>query len=154
LRRLLTIAAGLLWSASLAAADECRQDRVEIRGDWGRAQFSVEIADDQEERARGLMHRERLASSAGMLFLYDAPQRLSFWMRNTLIELDIIFIDPRGVVQYVHERAQPLDETAIFGGGGLIAALEINGGLAQRLGIEEGSEVRHPFFGPDAAWPC
>lgn len=143
----------LLWSTVIAAA-ECRPDRVEIRGDWGKAQFSVELADTAEERARGLMHRESLPTSAGMLFLYENPQRLSFWMRNTLIELDMIFVDPRGVVRHVHERAQPLDETPISGGRGLIAVLEINGGLAGRLGIEPGSEMRHPFFGRDAAWPC
>ena len=148
------IAAGLIWSTASVAAD-CQPDRVEIRGDWGRAQFSVELADSPEERSRGLMHREALPSSAGMLFLYDRPQRLSFWMRNTLIELDMIFLDPRGIVRHVHDRAQPLDETPISGGrGDLIAVLEINGGLAERLGIEPGSEVRHPFFGPDAAWPC
>lgn len=148
---------GLVWAsviwAPVAIAADCRADRVEIRGDWGRAQFSVELADTAEARARGLMHRESLPSSAGMLFLYDDPQRLSFWMRNTLIELDIIFLDARGVVQHVHDRAQPLDETPIPGGTG-IAVLEINGGLADRMGIDEGSELRHPFFGSDAAWPC
>lgn len=151
--RWLFVLLGLIWSSAAVAAD-CRSDRVEIRGDWGRAQFSVELADTVEERAQGLMHREKLASSAGMLFLYDRPQRLSFWMRNTLIELDMIFLDDRGVVQHVHDRAQPLDETPIFGGNDLIAVLEINGGLAERLGIAPGSELRHPFFGPDAAWPC
>lgn len=153
MRRLFSAVAVLIWTVSVATA-ECRQDRVELRGDWGRAQFSVELADTAEERARGLMHRESLAASSGMLFLYDRPQRLSFWMRNTRIALDMIFLDPRGVVQHVHERAQPLDETPIFGGSGLVAVLEINGGLAGRLGIAPGTELRHPFFGSDAAWPC
>ncbi len=144
----------LLWWAGLASA-ECRADRVEIRGDWGRAQFSVELADTAEERAQGLMNRESMPASAGILFLYDRPQRVSFWMRNTLIELDMIFAGPDGVVRHVHERAQPLDETPISGGGSdVIAVLEINGGLAGRIGISPGSELRHPFFGPDAAWPC
>lgn len=144
----------LLMCAGGPSAAECRADRVTLRGDFGQVQFTVEIADDEAERAQGLMNREKLATSSGMLFLYDRPQRLSFWMRNTLIELDMIFIDDRGVVQHVHERAQPLDETPITGPGGMIAVLEINGGLAGRLGIGPGSELRHPFFGEAGAWPC
>ncbi len=151
--RWFAVAAGLLWAAASGAA-ECSETRVELRGDWGRAQFSVEVADTPSERSQGLMYRESLPSSAGMLFLYERPQRVSFWMRNTLIELDMIFLDPQGVVQHVHDRAQPLDETPIFGGSGLIAVLEINGGLSERLGIVPGTELRHPFFGPNAAWPC
>jgi uncharacterized membrane protein (UPF0127 family) len=76
-------------------------------------------------------------------------------MRNTLIPLDMIFVRPDGVVQHVHAEAVPLDErTRISGGDGILAVLEINGGLAGRLGIAEGTEMRHPAFGPDAAWPC
>jgi uncharacterized membrane protein (UPF0127 family) len=143
----------LLW-AGFAQAAGCTDTRVLIRGDWGQAQFTVEIADDADERNQGLMHRESMPTSSGMLFLYDRPQRMSFWMRNTLIELDMIFIDPKGVVQKIHDRAQPLDETVINGPGGMVAVLEINGGLSKRMGITEGSEVRHPFFGGEAAWPC
>ena len=131
----------------------CSDNSVKLRGDFGTARFSIEVADDPGERAQGLMFRERMAASSGMLFLYERPQRLSFWMRNTLIELDILFVDARGVVQKVHHRAQPHDETPIDGGQG-IAALEINGGLAKRMGIVPGAELQHPFFGADAAWPC
>ncbi len=151
LRAAFAVAFAFIAGQSVAA---CSEDQVRLRGDWGEARFSVEIADDLEEQQLGLMHRESMASSAGMLFLYDRPGPLSFWMRNTLIELDMIFIDPEGVVKRVHDRAQPLDETPIFGGNGLIAVLEINGGLAKRLGIVAGSEIQHPFFGSAAAWPC
>ena len=142
---------GLVATQSYAA---CRDDQVLLRGDWGQARFSVEIADDPAELSQGLMHREKLATSAGMLFLYEKPGSLTFWMRNTLIELDMVFIDPQGVVAHVHHRAQPLDETPIAGGDGLQAVLEINGGLAERMGIVSGSEIKHPFFGKNAAWPC
>ncbi|ASM72575.1 MULTISPECIES: DUF192 domain-containing protein [Roseobacteraceae] len=144
----LIFGANALWAA-------CSDEAVDLRGDWGRARFNVEIADDNEERAQGLMHRSKMAQSAGMLFVYESPRRMSFWMRNTLIELDMLFIDAQGVVQHIHHRAIPLDETPIFGGENLLAALEINGGLAERLGITEGTQVRHPTFSDnDAAWPC
>ena len=116
----------------------------------------VEIADDAGERAQGLMHRTSLAGSAGMLFIYEEPQPLSFWMRNTLIPLDLLFIDSRGVVQHIHHNAIPLDESPLEGGSdALLAVLEINGGLSARMGITPGTELRHPAFaGRNPAWPC
>ena len=152
---------GALWCVlavglpSLAAAADCREDVVELRGDWGKARFTVEIADEPHEQAEGLMHRESMASSAGMLFVYPAPQRAAFWMRNTLIPLDMLFVDATGVVQHIHHQAVPLDETPIFGGDAVLAVLEINGGLARQLGIVPGSQTRHPAFDTQkAAWPC
>ena len=132
----------------------CDLERVDLRSELGQTRFSVEVADTPRERSLGLMHRETMPRSAGMLFVYDKPQPVSFWMRNTLIPLDMIFMDKRGVVQRVHENAVPLDETGIDGGDGIQFVLEINGGLAGRLGIVEGAELRHPAIGADAAWPC
>lgn len=147
----LLIWSGLAWSA-LA---DCVPGSLTLRGDWGQARFNVEIADTAQERAQGLMHRESLPRSGGMLFVYDAPGSPSFWMRNTLIPLDMLFIDPAGRVQHIHENAVPHDETPIPGGGGILAVLEINGGLSRQLGIGVGTEVRHPAFDPArAAWPC
>lgn len=139
-----------------AAAEEgCVENIVLLRGDWGRAQFNVEIADDPDEQARGLMHRESMPTSAGMYFINERPRRASFWMRNTLIPLDMLFIDASGVVQHIHHEAIPLDETPIPGGDGVLTVLEINGGLARRLGITIGSQVRHPAHADwDPAWPC
>ncbi len=136
------------------ALAECSVDRVDLKGDWGQARFSVELADDAGERSQGLMHRETMARSAGMLFAYETPQYVSFWMRNTLIPLDMVFMDATGVVRRVHENAIPLDETAIEGGEDIQYVLEINGGLAGRLGISPGSMLRHPVIGDGAAWPC
>ena len=144
----------LAWGASVSAG-ECRDDQVELRGDWGQARFTIELADDAEERAQGLMHRESLPQSAGMLFVYPEERTVGFWMKNTLIPLDMIFLDATGTVVRVHHMAVPHDETPIMGGNNVRAVLEINGGLARRLGIVEGSELRHPAFAPErAAWPC
>ena len=139
---------GVAWA-------ECRDDSVWIKGDFGEARFSVEIADDPAEREIGLMNRPSMPISAGMLFVYDKPSTLAFWMRNTLIELDMLFVDETGVIRNIHARAIPLDETTIFGGEDLTHVLEINGGLAERMGIEVGDELRHPSFSQESAiWPC
>ena len=116
---------------------------------------ALEIADDVEERSKGLMFRRDMPRTAGMLFVYDAPQRASFWMKNTLIPLDMLFVDRSGVVTRVHHDAVPGDLTAIDGGQNVFAVLEINAGLARSYGIGEGSQLRHPVFsGGPAIWPC
>ena len=127
---------------------------MDLRGEWGVAGFNVEVADDPEERSLGLMHRTELPFSAGMLFVYEEPQRAVFWMKNTLIPLDMIFMEPTGVVTHIHENAKPRDLTGIEGGDNVQFVLEINGGLSRRLGISVGSELRHPKIGDAAAWAC
>ena len=144
----------LVWIAGAALAT-CREDVADLRGLWGEARFTVEMADTPELQALGLMHRESLPRGAGMLFLYDRPRRAAFWMRNTLIPLDMIFMDATGTVTRIHHEAVPLDETPIDGGPGILAVLEVNGGLARRFGIAPGTEMRHPRLPQDtAAWPC
>ncbi|MEM1079247.1 MAG: DUF192 domain-containing protein [Pseudomonadota bacterium] len=137
------------------AQASCAPDRVALQGPWGQAQFTIELADDDAERGRGLMFRESLPQRAGMLFVYDRPQSVSFWMRNTLIPLDMIFVDETGIVRHVYSNAVPLDETPIFGGDSILAVLEINGGLALQYGIAAGTLLQHPAFDQTmAAWPC
>lgn len=148
----------LLWMALLcgtAAVADCRPDQVQLRGPWGEAAFTVELADTPQARSRGLMHRETLPRGSGMLFVYESPRRASFWMKNTLIPLDMLFADQTGTIRHVHHGAVPGDLTPIEGGAGVFAVLEINGGLAERYGIAPGSQMHHPVFsdGP-AAWPC
>ena len=135
---------------------DCATDRVTISGGFGKAAFNVDMAADDQTRARGLMHVETLPLSKGMLFVYQRPQAMSFWMRNTLIELDMLFLDGFGVIKHIHHRAQPLDETAISPGDMLLTGvLEINGGLAKRLGIKAGDVLRHPsFVSLDDPWVC
>lgn len=152
--RIALISAFWVFSTAMAMA-ACSDDRVSLRGDWGQAHFNVQIADDPEERAQGLMFVEAMAQSAGMLFVYDRPQRVSFWMKNTLIPLDLIFMDDTGTVQRVAHDAVPGDLTPIPGGDNIQVVLEINGGLARRLGIAEGAQMRHPVFDQSTAvWPC
>ncbi|WP_412174935.1 DUF192 domain-containing protein [Albidovulum sediminicola] len=142
------------FSASAAFAG-CSDDVAELRWDGGSARFRVEIADSPEERARGLMYRESMSSGAGMLFVFDRPREVGFWMKNTLIPLDMLFVEPDGRVAKVHENAIPHDETLIPGGANIAYVLEINGGLARRLGISEGAELRHPAMDQGRAlWPC
>ena len=140
---------------ALPAQAACRDERADLRGPWGVAQFSVELAETEKARSRGLMHRPSLPSGSGMLFLYETPQRVVFWMENTLIPLDMIFMSADGVVRRIHENAVPLDKTHIPGGENVQAVLEINGGLASKLGITVGSVLRHPRLDQSlAAWPC
>lgn len=148
-------AAAVVCAAFPAFAETCSPDRVDLKGDWGTARFSVELADDPQEQAQGLMHRTELPLASGMYFVNAHPRSTSFWMRNTLLPLDMLFIDAQGVVQHIHHNAIPLDETPIPGGDGVLTVLEINGGLAKRLGITIGSLVRHPAHAAwEPVWPC
>ncbi len=144
-----------ILGAGAARADQCSTTSVDLRGTWGQAHFSVEIADDAAEQAKGLMFRDSMSASAGMLFIYDTPRHSSFWMKNTLIPLDMIFVDKTGRVTRIAENARPLDETPIDGGADVLMILEINGGMAKSLGISVGSQLRHPRFDSSIAlWPC
>ncbi|MBN7785690.1 DUF192 domain-containing protein [Ponticoccus gilvus] len=134
-------------------APACREDTILLRGDFGKARFSVEVADDGPKRAQGLMHVKSMPPSFGMLFVYPSARPVSFWMKNTLIPLDMIFADQHGVVQRVHAMAQPRDLTPIPGGDNIQYVLEINGGMANMLGIKPGSQMRHPAIS-DPAWRC
>ncbi|WP_019955195.1 DUF192 domain-containing protein [Yoonia vestfoldensis] len=151
--RAVVLALGLCLSAQTAMA-ACADDRVTISGDWGQATFTVDIADTPAERSQGLMFVEDMPRMTGMLFIYERPQAVSFWMKNTLIPLDMIFASPAGEILRVHENAIPGDLTPIPGGDGVQMVLEINGGLSARLGITAGDVMQHPSFGPDAISPC
>ena len=147
--------AGCLALIPALAVAQCSQDRIDLRGDWGTARFTVEIADDPKERARGLMCREEMAQGAGMLFIFERAHRARFWMKNTLIPLDMIFIRPNGEIQTVHDSAIPGDLSGVDGGRGILYVLEINGGLSARLGLKPGDVIRHPAIPSEIAlWPC
>lgn len=149
---------GLAFAGPVQAQEQgrCRPDSLELQSTTGAlARFTVEIADDAAERSTGLMRRESMPMAAGMLFVYPRPDNVSFWMENTLIPLDMIFADATGTVLRVHENARPLDRTPIPGGANIQYVLEINGGLARRMGITEGSVIRHPAIDQQtAAFPC
>jgi len=141
------LCAGGLWAA-------CSDSVATVATDTAKVRFQVELAITAQDKAQGLMHRETLPDRAGMLFIYPNPQPVSFWMRNTLIPLDMIFIDDQGRVARVHHNAVPLDETPIYGGDAIKAVLEINAGLAKKYGISDTSMVVHPLISPKLAQNC
>ena len=109
----------------------------------------VEIADDDPERQRGLMFREQLAPDAGMLFLFETPQHLTFWMRNTYLPLDMIFIESSLTVLGVVENAEPRTETTRSVPGVSQYVLEVNAGFSREHGLTPGTVVR--FVGVEDA---
>jgi uncharacterized membrane protein (UPF0127 family) len=139
--------------AGVAAAQDCAIDAVDLRQGESLLRFRVEVADDAAERSKGLMHRDSMGKFSGMLFVYETPQPVAFWMENTLIPLDMLFFDPQGRLTRIQSQARPLDETPIAGGDNVQYVLEINGGLAESLGIDLGAELRHPALS-DPSWGC
>ncbi len=109
--------------------------------------FEVELALNDAERSRGLMYREKLGPYDGMLFDFHQDAPVSFWMKNTLIPLDMVFIAGDGTIKHVHANAVPLSTEAIPSQFPVRAVLEINGGSARLLGIKPGDKVKHPIFG-------
>jgi hypothetical protein len=109
--------------------------------------FEVELATNDTERARGLMYRKQLGPYEGMLFDFYQEMPVSFWMKNTLIPLDMVFIAADGTVKHVHANAVPLTTDPVPSRFPVRAVLEINGGSAALLGIKPGDKVRHPIFG-------
>lgn len=147
------IAALAICSGTVGAA--CEPGVLDIRSGDATARFNVEIADTADLRATGLMNRPSMDQFDGMLFVYPSPRPVSFWMKNTMIPLDMLFADETGTVQRIHAEAVPYDLTSIRGGDGIQYVLEINGGLAETLGIAPGAEIRHPAIDQMlAAWMC
>ena len=121
-------------------------ERLTIDTSNGPVHFTVEIADDDRERARGLMFRESLADDHGMLFDFPQPEHASFWMRNTMISLDIIFIGTDGRILNIAEHTTPYSEAPVRSAGLTRGVLEIRAGRAEELGIRPGDRVRHRIF--------
>ena len=109
--------------------------------------FEVDLATNDAERSHGLMFRKQLGAYEGMLFDFYQEMPVSFWMKNTLIPLDMVFIAANGMVKHVHANAVPLSTDAIPSLYPVRAVLEINGGSAALLGIKPGDTVKHPIFG-------
>jgi len=109
----------------------------------GPVSFQVELADTDEERAQGLMFRGSMPADRGMIFVFDQAQPQAFWMRNTYIPLDIIYIGSDGRIVSIIKNAEPLNVTPLPSGAAAQYVLEINGGTADRLGIAPGDRVVH-----------
>jgi len=136
----------VIFGAPIAARTE-QLSTLEIITASGVHAFSVELATTEAERERGLMFRKELPEGHGMLFDFHQEQPVSFWMHNTYIPLDMIFIRGDGRILRIAENAQPMSDRLIPSGGPVRAVLEVIGGTAGRLGIAPGDRVISPIFG-------
>jgi uncharacterized membrane protein (UPF0127 family) len=137
-RFLLSLVAALVFGIVSAEAEP-----LVIHAGGSAYKFEVEIVTTPETRAQGLMYREAMAANAGMLFIYPDEQPVSFWMKNTLIPLDMLFVRADGSIAHIAHDAVPFDETPIDSGAAVKAVLEVNGGTANALGIREGDRVEY-----------
>ena len=145
----------LLFATACAQGDRvggiggASQNIVVITSETGEHRFRVEIADDDEERRIGLMYRTEMAADAGMLFDFEVSRPISMWMKNTLISLDMAFIDEKGVIKRIAANTTPRSLESVQSGEPVIAVLEVNGGVLDSLGIKAGDTVDHPMFKSD-----
>lgn len=147
MKSIATVAFVLLFSLGGAVAQEVfEKSELVIETAAGPQTFQIEIAKSARQQAQGLMYRRRMAADAGMLFPYDSPRRLSFWMKNTFIPLDLLFIAADGRIANIQERAVPQSLEPIRSRGKALAVLELNGGTVNRLNIKPGDRVKHPIF--------
>ena len=130
-------------AAAPGAQKGLREVPLTIRSKTGVHRFTVEIAATADQQERGLMFRKSLAPDRGMIFPYDPPQEVGFWMKNTLIPLDIIYIRANGTIAHI-VNAEPMDLTPLPSGEPVVLVLEIAGGRAAQLGIKEGDKVSWP----------
>ena len=113
----------------------------------GPQRFHIELAETPAQMEQGLMFRRELAPDAGMLFDFKQPTMATMWMRNTLIPLDMLFVDANGRIVNIHERAVPQSDAIIAAASPVRAVIELNGGTVARLGIKPGDRVLFPIFG-------
>jgi uncharacterized membrane protein (UPF0127 family) len=119
----------------------------------GPVRFTVEMATDWPQQERGLMFRKTLGPNAGMLFDFGKEQEEAFWMKNTLIPLDMLFIKADGRIARIAANAKPLSEVSIPSYEPVRAVLEIAGGRAAELGMKAGDRVENPIFKRPAPEP-
>lgn len=136
---LLAVTLGMLPLAACSS-----DDRLVIKTATGDHAFTVEVVDTPDSRAQGLMFRQSLDANAGMLFDFKEVRETSFWMRNTFIPLDMIFVAPDGKVETVHVNARPHDPTSISSGVPVQFVLEIPGGRSVEIGLKPGDRIEHP----------
>lgn len=134
----------LLLGVTAACSADNRGVLHTAKGDFA---FNLEIADTEAQREKGLMFRTSLAPDAGMLFDYHKEQEASFWMQNTLIPLDMVFIAADGTVKTIHVNARPLDTTPIPSEVPIRFVLEIAGGRSQEIGLKVGDKFEHDRVG-------
>lgn len=111
--------------------------------DKGERSFSIEVADDESEREKGLMYRQSLPDDHGMLFVFEETREVGFWMKDTPLALDLIFIGQDGLIRAIRQ-GEPLSPAVISPGEPVRFVLELKAGTAAKSGIEDGDRVRHP----------
>lgn len=138
---------GLFAAVLPAAAEDGVFEPLSITVTGGkRHDFQVEVMRTSEEHQRGMMYRRSLDPDKGMLFEFAAPQVTSFWMQNTYVSLDMIFIRPDGIIHRIHRSAEPLSTVTISSGAPVKGVLEVVAGTSERLGIRPGDRVGHVMF--------
>ncbi|WP_409567933.1 DUF192 domain-containing protein [Methylobacterium sp. E-025] len=151
------LALGLLGMAALpsalapASAEEARQARsqtepLSIRSKDGTHRFDVEVMRDDAGRTRGLMFRRTMAPNHGMLFDFERSEPVAMWMKNTYLPLDMLFIRADGTIARVAADTEPLSTAIIASPEPVLSVLELNAGVAAKLGIKAGDRVEHPLF--------
>jgi uncharacterized protein len=108
--------------------------------------FQVEVADTNEERAKGLMFRTEMPKDVGMLFDFQSEQPVFFWMKNTYLPLDMIFIRANGIIARIEANTVPLSERTVPSGSPVRYVLELNAGRAAEIGLKAGDRVRHAII--------
>jgi hypothetical protein len=121
-------------------------EKLAIETHHGVRKFDVEVASDDATRELGLMCRKTMAPTHGMLFEFPQADPQTFWMKNTYLPLDIIYIGRNGRIVSIAANAKPFDETPLPSAGPANGVLEIKGGLSARLGIRAGDRVVHAFY--------
>ena len=144
---LLLLAAVASFAIAVAPARAASQETLEIVSSSGVHAFAVELATNDAERERGLMYRKELPEGRGMLFDFQTEQPVAFWMHNTYIPLDMIFIGGDGHIVHIAENAKPLSDALIPSGGPIRAVLEVIAGTARKFGIAVGDRVTGSIFG-------
>jgi len=137
----------LAFLALVRPADAAEGASLAIDTARGVQRFTVELATTPEQMELGLMYRQSLPADSGMLFLYGSERPVAFWMKNTYIPLDMMFIATDGRILRIVERTVPLSTTPIPSVDAVRAVLEVNGGTAERLGIKPGNVVHFPPLG-------
>jgi uncharacterized protein len=136
-----------LWLALTVSAVAAERSALTVVTAKGEHVFQVEVADTNETRAQGLMFRTEMAADAGMLFDFKTEQPVYFWMKNTYLPLDMIFIRANGSVARIEANTVPLSERSVPSGSPVRYVLEINAGRAAQIGLKPGDVVRHPIIG-------
>lgn len=136
----------LLAAAIPTAVAQVSQDRLEIVSATGRHAFRVEVADTDEKRAEGLMYRTKLDPDYGMLFDFKREQNVYFWMKNTYVSLDMIFVRADGTIAHIAEDTVPLSEATVSSRAPVRFVFEVVAGTTKRLGIKPGDRVVHPLI--------